>query len=294
MWLKRSKGELLFDIANVTLMALFAFICLYPFWYVMVLSFNDGRDAMRGGIFLWPREWSLENFTTLFRDERLLGSFLMSVMRTVGGMALALLVNSLYAYAISKRDLPFRKLFNWMIVIPMYFAGGIIPYYLICRWLGLVNNPLVFVIPWAIIPFHVLLLRTSMQDFPSSIEESAQLDGSGYFRIFWTMVLPLSKPALATVALLAGIMHWNDWLDGTIMVTNSRFWPMQTLLLNIIQGADIMAYFKSIGQGGLGAYVRRSAITPESLKMAMLVITVVPILMIYPLAQRYFIKGLML
>lgn len=291
--MKRSRSEIIFDTLNVTLMVLFAFICIYPFFYVLVVSFNDGKDAMRGGLFLFPREFSLENYTAIFQDKRLTSSFVISAFRTVVGTGLAVVVNSLYAYAVSKRDLPFRKVFNWLIVIPMYFGGGIIPYFLICQGLGLTDTVWVYIIPWLITPFHVMLLRVNMEEFPESLEESAQLDGAGYLRIFVQIVLPLSMPAIATITLLAGITHWNDWLDGSIMVSDSRLWPMQTLLLNILQGADMASFFKDKNLSSAGSMVKKINITPESIKMAMLVITVVPIFMIYPFAQRFFIKGIM-
>ena len=290
---KRSGGEKAFDAFNVTLMVLFAIICIYPFVYVLALSFNDGQDAMLGGIYLLPREFTFENYTTVFQDDRLLNSLGISIFRTVMGIILGVAVNTLYAYAISKSDLPFRKLFNWMIVIPMYFGGGIIPYYIVCQKLGMINNIWVYIIPWAAAPFHIMLLRISIKELPPSLEESAQLDGAGYFRIFAQIVTPLILPSLATVALLTGIFHWNDWFDGTVMTSKSSMWPLQTLLLNIIQGSDMTSFFKNGNMSTAGGVYRKITITPESLKMAMLVITVVPIFMIYPFAQKYFIRGMM-
>jgi len=181
-----------------------------------------------------------------------------------------------------------------MVIIPMYFGGGIIPYFLVCKALRLTNNVLVYVIPWLVTPFHIMLLRISIKELPESLEESAYIDGAGYGRIFFKIVLPLCLPAIATVILLGGIAHWNDWLDGTIMMSNSRLWPMQTLLLHILQGADMMSFFKERNLSTAGGMVRKIRITPESLKMAMLVITVLPIFMIYPFAQRYFIRGIMI
>jgi len=288
-----TRGERAFEVFNIAAMSLFALICVYPFIYIIALSFNDGMDAMRGGIYLFPRKFSLDNYTKLFEDRRLIGSLVISVYRTIAGAFLGALVNALFAYALTKRDLPFRKAFNWMVIIPMYFGGGLIPYYLICKELGLINNVLVFVIPWLAAPFHILLLRISIRDLPDSLEESARLDGAGYGTVFFRIVLPLIMPALATVILLGGIGHWNDWLDGTIMVSNSRLWPMQTLLLNIIQGSDMMSFFRERNMAPTGSMARRISITPESLKMAMLVITIVPIFMIYPFAQKYFIKGML-
>jgi len=291
--MRLSKGERAFEVFNIMIMFLFAIICLYPFVYVIALSFNEGKDAMRGGIFFFPRKFTLENYAKLFEDKRLLGSFLISVFRTVLGAIFGMMVNALFAFALSKSDLPFRKFFNWMIVIPMYFGGGIIPYYLVCQALNLTNNVLVYVIPWLAAPFYIMLLRISMKDLPDSLEESAQLDGAGYGVVFFRIVMPLCLPALFTVILLAGIGHWNDWLDGSIMVSNSRLWPMQTLLLSILQGSDMMSFFKGKNLSTAGGLVRKIDITPESLKMAMLVLTVVPIFMIYPFAQKYFIRGIM-
>lgn len=289
-----TRGEKLFEAFNMTLMSSFAVLCIYPFIYVLALSLNDGMDAMRGGIFFYPRAFTLENYSKLFEDRRLLGSFVISVFRTVTGASLGALVNALFAYGISKHNLPFRKVFTWMIIIPMYFGGGIIPYFLVCKALNLTNNVLVYVIPWLAAPFYIMLLRISIRDLPDSLEESAHLDGAGYGTIFFSIVLPLIMPALATVLLLGGIVHWNDWLDGTIMVSNSRLWPMQTLLLNILQGADMMSFFKDRNLSAIGGMARRIRITPESLKMAMLIITVLPIFMIYPFAQKYFIRGIMI
>lgn len=288
--LKLTKGEKAFNWFNVTFMLLFAVICLYPFIYVIAISFNDGKDALRGGIYFYPRKFTLENYQKVFQDKRLIGSFFVSVFRTVVGSSLAIFVNALFAFAISKHDLPFRKLFNWMIVIPMYFGGGLIPYYIICKNFNLTNTIWVFVIPALASSFHIMLLRVTMKDLPASLEESAQLDGAGYGIVFFRIVLPLCMPAIATVLLLTGISHWNDWLDGTIMVSKSSLWPMQTLLLNMLQGADMTAMLKNPSMGGI---VRKMTVTAESLKMAMLVITVVPIFMVYPFAQKYFIKGMM-
>lgn len=291
--MKLSRGERIFDIFNVAIMILFAVICLYPFVYVVALSFNEGKDAMRGGIYFFPRAFTFENYQKLFEDKRLAGSFLISVYRTVVGASVGMLVNAMFAFTISKSDLPFRKILNWLIVIPMYFGGGIIPYFLICKTLGLTNNVLVYVVPWLATPFYIMLLRISMKDLPASMEESAQLDGAGYGVVFFRIVMPLCLPALFTVILLGGITHWNDWLDGSIMVSNSRLWPMQTLLLSILQGSDMMSFFKGKNLSTAGGVVRKIDITPESLKMAMLVLTVVPIFMIYPFAQKYFIRGIM-
>lgn len=285
--MKRSFGEKAFDVFNVVFLTMFAAICLYPFIYILALSFNDGTDAMKGGIYFFPRMFTLDNYETIFKDKRLLNSLGITIFRTVVGTVLGVALNTLYAYAISKPDLPFRRFFNWLIVIPMYFGSSLIPYYIICQKLHLINNVWVYIIPWAITPFHIMLLRIAIKDLPASLEESAELDGASYPMIFVKIILPLIVPAIATVALLSGLFHWNDWFDGTVMTNKSSLWPLQTLLLNIIQGADMSSFMKT------GHTLRKVSITTESVKMAMLVFTVLPIFMIYPFAQKYFIRGMM-
>ncbi len=291
--MKPTAGQRAFGIVNGAGMALFCVACIYPLVLVTALSFNDGMDAMRGGIYLWPRVWSLENYRTILTENRIVSSALISIYRTVTGAALSVILNACFAYALTKHDLPGRRFFLWFILVPMYFGGGIIPYFLVCRALGLVNTLLVYVLPAIFSPFYILLIRVGLQDLPASLEESAKMDGAGYGRIFFQIYFPLSGPILATVALLSGVGHWNDWFDGTVMVLSSRLWPLQTLLLNIIQGADIMSFFKKRNIAMAGSYLKKTKITVESLKMAMLVITVAPVVLLYPFLQRYFVKGIM-
>ena len=294
MMKRKNKPEATFDVFNYTFMVLFAFFCIYPFIYIFAMSFNDGKDAMKGGIYFWPRLFTFENYRTIFQDDRIISSFGISFFRTIAGIILGIIVNTLYAYAITKKDLPGRKFFNWLIVIPMYFSGGIIPYYLVCQKLGMINNIWVYIIPWLAAPFHIMMLRIAVTELPSSLEESAQLDGANYIKIFIRIIFPLVVPSIATIGLLTGLFHWNDWLDGTIMTSRSSMWPLQTLLLNILQGADMSRFFRDGNMSTAGGMMRKISITPESLKMAMLVVTVLPIFMVYPFAQKYFIKGMMI
>jgi len=288
---KRSKGEKVFNVINITFMVFLCVVSLYPLLFVLALSFNDGVDAMRGGIYLFPRQFTFDNYTQIFQDSRFMNALQITIFRAVVGLALTVLLNSCFAFALSKKDLPYRKLISWFIFIPMYFSGGLIPYFLVCRDLGLYNNIWVYIIPWITMPMYIMMMRAYFVEMPISLEESAMMDGAGYFRIFFQICLPLSLPTLATIALLSGVMHWNDWLDGTIMVSTSRLWPLQTLLLNVIQGAEASTYLKQRFGASGGKNIK---VTVEALKMAMLVVTIVPIAMVYPLVQRFFIKGMMI
>jgi len=289
--MKKSKGEMIFDVLNYSFMFMFALICVIPFYYIIVISFNEGKDAIRGGVYLYPRAFTLDNYIKIFQDKRVLNSFFISVFRTVLGTAIPIISNSMYAYALSKRALKYNKFFNWMILIPMYFGGGIIPYYLVCKGVGLTNNIWVYVIPYIITPFYVLLLRVGVEAIPISLEESARIDGASYLKIYSRIILPFLLPSIATITLLSGIGHWNEWLEGTIMMSNSTKWPLQTLLLNILQGSDLTSLLKSRGGNVVGLY-KKMEVTTESIKMAMLVITITPILIVYPFFQKYFIKGM--
>lgn len=292
--MRMTYGEKVFNVCNVSLLLLFSICCIYPFLYVTALSFNDGLDAMRGDIYIWPRAFTLVNYETIFQDERIMGSLLISVYRTALGAAITVLFNSCFAFALTKRDLPGRKAFNWIVLIAMFFYGGLIPYFLVCKALGLVNTFWVFVIPGAIVPFYIMMFRVYYMNLPIELEESAMLDGAGYFTVFFRIYFPLSTPILATIALLSGIGHWNDWYTGTVMVASSRLWPLQTLLLNILQGSDLMQFFKEENLATAGRVISRVKITPESIKMAILVCTVAPIAIIYPFAQKYFVKGMLI
>lgn len=292
--MRRSYGEKVFNVLNISVLLLFTLCCIYPFVYVIALSFNDGVDAMRGDIYLWPRQFTLVNYETIFKDSRITGSLMISVYRTVLGATIVVLLNSCFAFALSKRDLPGRKTLNWMILIAMFFYGGLIPFFLVCKALGLINTFWVFVVPGAIVPFYIMMFRVYYMNLPIELEESAMLEGAGYLTVFFRIYFPLSTPILATIALLSGISHWNDWYTGSVMVASSKLWPLQTLLLNILQGSDLAAFFKDESMATAGRMISRIKITPESIKMAILVVTVAPIAVIYPFAQKYFIKGMLI
>jgi putative aldouronate transport system permease protein len=287
-----SRGENIFNIVNIFFMVLFSIICVYPFIYILAISFNDGFDAMRGGIYFFPRQFTIQNYLTVFRNDNMLSATMVSVYRTVTGTILTVLGCATFAFALTKNDLPGRRWINWLIIVPMYFGAGLIPTFMVYRGLGLVDTLLVYIIPYIYVPFRILLLRTYYNGMDIALEESAMIDGANYFTIFFRIFFPLSAPALATIALLTGVHHWNDWFIGTVYVYSADKWPLQTLLLSILHGAEIGN--QMMEQGTYMGPVKNIQITVESIKMAMLMITVVPIVAIYPFLQRYFVSGLMI
>jgi putative aldouronate transport system permease protein len=274
-------------------MILFSFLCLYPFLFVLALSLNDGLDAQRGGIYLWPRIFSLENYKTIFSNSDLVHAYLITIYRVSVGTVLSLGLTSLTGFALSRRALPLRRLFGWMVFVPMYFSGGIIPYYMVLNTLDLTNRLAVYVVPALLSSFNIILMRTFMRNLPESLFESARLDGASELTVFTRIAFPLSGPVLATIALFTAVGHWNDWFTGLVFVFEKKLWPVSTLLLNILRSSEIQTYVnpKFFMSTGL---TKRRVVTPESLKMAMLIVTTVPVLLIYPFLQKYFVKGVMI
>lgn len=287
MSFKTSKSEKIGQASIVIFLILFSFVCLYPFINLLAIAFNDGMDSMRGGIYFFPREFTLANFEMVLEDARTLNSFFVTLGRTVIGTSLGLFVNAMFAYAVCRKSLPGRKLLIWFASVPLFFSPGLTPTYIAYDSLGILDSFWVFVLPMLAWPLYIMMLRVAFDSVPQSLDEAAKIDGAGEGRIFFRIYLPLTIPSLVTVGLFAVILHWNNWYDGTIYVTGSELWPLQTLLLNMIQGADISSMLD------YGGSVSTSTYTAESLRAAMMIVTVLPIAMIYPFAQKYFIKGAM-
>lgn len=271
---------------------LFSFICIYPFYYILVLSFNDATDAMAGGIYFWPRVFSLASYKAVFRNKYLINSFFVSVARVVIMAVLVPLICALYAYAISQASLPGRKFFRYILVVPMYIGGGVIPFYLLLRELHLTDTFWVYIFPYIFSAFNVLLFRSFFDGIPASLRESALMDGANDVVVFFKIIFPLSLPAFAAVALFTAVGNWNEWSVGQLFVADSNLYPLATVLLQIIRsssGGDVSGI--SVSQL-LGSTSER--ITQESVRYAMIVVTTVPILAVYPFLQKYFIHGIMI
>lgn len=286
----KSRKLDLFPFINGFILIAFTFLCVYPFYYVLIISLNDPLDAQRGGIYLWVRDFSIENYKAIFKTEELLNAYQITLFRVFVGSVLHLFLTAMFAYAISKKHFVFRKFLNWWMIIPMYFSGGIIPTYVILDMLGLVNNILVYILPHLLATFHILIMRTYILELPAALEESAVIDGASDFYVFWKVIVPLSAPVLATIALFIGVFHWNDWFTGFTYMTGEKLWSAQNVLLKIIQTneASNIAYISRMNSN------LRVTVTAESVKMAMLVVTTIPVIVAYPFLQKYFVKGMML
>ncbi len=282
----RTLPERLFDMINIVLMALLAFVTIYPFYNILINSFNDPIDAARGGITFWPRILSIENYKMVFRDDSILNAFVVTVSRTVIGTAAAVLFTGAFAYGISKPNLLWRKLIILLAVITLYFSGGLIPsYLLIAKYLHLKNHFLAYILPNLFNAYNAIIMVTFFRGIPKEMEESAKIDGANDLKIFFRLVLPVSKPVLATIALYNGVFHWNSWFDA-MLYGGQHLKTLQQILIQIINSNSNV----SITAGNLGF----RAVTAESVKLATMVITTLPIVFTYPFLQKYFVKGILI
>lgn len=289
-----SSGYKLFRIFNTLFMILLCAVTLFPYLNVLAYAFNEGKDSMLGGITIFPRVPTLENFKVLFRDPVITGATLVSVSRVLIGTALALFVQFCAAYALTKTKLKGRNTIILFFLLPMFFTGGLIPTYLLYSKIGILNNFLVYVIPTSFSFYNVVIIRTYVQTIPVSLEESAKLDGANEFTILYRIILPLSMPIIATICLWTAVFHWNDWTTTLYFVTKSKLYTLQYLLMQILKESEKITQMLQLAQEqGIDAKVSIKS-TPEALKAAQVVITTLPIIMVYPFLQKYFIKGVMI
>jgi len=284
---KSSLADKIFVFCNTLFMIGFVVITLYPVLNTLAISFNDGIDAIRGGIYLWPRVFTLKNYITVLHKQNIITGAYISVLRTVIGTVFALFTNALLAFIVSRKRFLFKSSLSLFWVITMYVNGGMIPTFLLYRGLSLTNSFWVYVIPGAISAWNMLVLRTFMLGLPDSLEESAQLDGAGYMTIFLKIISPLCKPVYATVALFVAVGQWNSWFDA--MLYNRMKTEYTTLQY------ELMKLLSSVMQQGGSATnmsTATTAITPTSIRAAATIVTMLPIVCLYPFLQRYFVTGL--
>ena len=288
--IKSSLGSKIFTIINSLFMIAFVIITLYPVLNTVAISFNDGIDAVRGGIYLWPRKFAIKNYQTVLAMENLIIGAKITVARTILGTVSSLIVNALLAYVVSRKRFLFKSQLSLFWVITMYVNGGLIPVFLLYRNLHLTGTFWVYVVPGMVSAWNMLVLRTYMLGLPDSLEESAQLDGAGYMTIFWKIISPLCKPVYATVVLFVAVGQWNSWFDAMLynrMKTEytTLQYELMKLLSSVMQQSGSAA---SASERGSAA----AAITPLTIRAAATVVTMLPIICLYPFLQRYFVTGL--
>lgn len=284
------KTNVLRTILRYLLVGLLAFVFLYPFYNVLIISLNDSVDLMHGYPLWYPRKLSFENYRIVFGSALLGRAVFLSVARTVATTALGLLCNGMLAFALTRRELMGRKFFNQLFIITMYISGGLIPLYIQINNMGLVNNFWVFVFPSAISVYYMLIIKSYFNGLPPSVEESAKLDGCNEVQIFFRIVMPMSVPVFAAIGVYYAIAQWNSWWDNYIYANTQNLTTLQLLLVRMIKDADTLATLA--GKGGGSGMASAAAVNPIGVRMATTIIATVPILVVYPFFQKYFISGI--
>lgn len=270
-------------------MLLICFVTLYPIWYVLINSFNDGKDAMLGGIYWFPRVFSLENYKAVFNNAGIMTAMWLTVAKTVVGVVAHVFFTAMVAYAFSRRELIFGKTYILLGTITMIFSGGLIPGYLLIRNLHLLDNFLVYIIPVLFSFFDLIIFMTFFREIPDGLEEAARIDGANDWTIFLKVVLPVSLPVLATIALFHGVYQWNDYFAGIIYVNKESLQPIQTFLYRVVAQSS-----SNIMTTALQGSAVTKTVTSQSVKLATMVVTTLPIVFAYPFLQRFFVKGMMI
>lgn len=290
-----SLGDIVFSILNYTFFIVFTLCCIFPFYYLFINTISDNDLVSRAAINFIPRGIHLGNYSNLFNAGEVGQAFLVSIARTLIGTTLMVAASALAGYLVTKQNMWHRKFWYRFLVITMYFNAGTIPWYLNMSMLGLTNNFMAYIIPGIVAPYNIILVKTYVESIPAELEESAFMDGAGYFTIFRRIILPLCKPILATIAIFGAVGHWNSFTDSLILMTGApELYTLQhRLYLYLNTTSNLGALFEgatsSLTEGAV-----QSALNSKVIKYTISMVSIIPILMVYPFMQRYFEKGIML
>lgn len=282
----RSVSAKVFEAVVHIVMICVVLLTLLPVIHVISISFSSAAAISRGDVGLWPVKFSVSAYTAIFKSGNVPRSFLNSVYYTALGTAINMLLTTMMAYPLSRTYLTFRKFYNVLVLITMFFSGGLIPTFLTVKNLGLYNTVWAIVLPGAISTWNLIIMRTFFMGLPAELEESAQLDGANDFTIFARIILPLSKASIATIALFYGVGHWNNWFSGMIYFKNSKSYPLQTILRSIVINSEV--------SDEITVDEVINSISAEGIKYSTLVVSMVPMMAVYPFIQKYFVKGVMI
>lgn len=285
MKIKKSPADHAFNAVTYMVMTFVLIVTLYPFWYVVVGSLSSMAHLIKNGFVLWPDGLHLDAYAQVFRNDLVPVAYRNTLIVTIGGTTLSMLLTIMGGFVLSIKKLPGRTAFTFFFVFTMMFSGGLVPTFLVVSRLGMIDTLLALFVPGAISTYNMILMRNFFQSVPESLYEAASIDGESLPGYVFHILLPLSGAAIATITLFYAVSYWNDYFTSIIYIRNSRLWPMQTLLRQVLQTAQMenMMYDDA-----------RKSVAPETLKDAMIVITMIPILCVYPFVQKHFVKGVML
>ncbi|RKN77139.1 carbohydrate ABC transporter permease [Paenibacillus ginsengarvi] len=287
--LRLTIGERLFNILNIALLALLGICTLYPFLYELTISLSPPEEAVQSGWHLFPDHPTLQAYAQILKRSEIHTAYLVTIARTIAGTALALMLTSMVAYPLSRKTFPHRKTLLFLLIFSMMFGGGLIPSYLLKKELGLIDNFLVYIVPGAVSAFNVIIMRNFFQSIPEELVESIKMDGANERIVLTRLIVPLSLPVLAVVGLWTAVEQWNAWFDSLIYTNKPNLQVLQLFLRQVV----ITETSSFLGDVSREANAQR-AMTPESMKAATVMIISMPIVIVYPFIQRFFVKGIML
>ena len=287
---KKINEDMVVNAVVYILLAFIGIVTLYPFYYTLICSFNDGLDLMKGGVYLWPRKFTLNNYKLFISDADWRNAFFLSVLRTVVGTLFCTGFTSMFSYALSRNNLMFKKGYRFLVVFTMYFSGGLIPYYVLLRSLGLLNTFWVYVIPGMVNAFFVMTGINFFGSIPESMIEAAKIDGASEFKVLTKVVLPVSKPFLATLSLFAAVGQWNSWLDAAYYVRDSNLHTLSYKVMTTIN----QALASSVNTEAAGQMSQANTSTQFTVQATAMAVSMLPIMCVYPFLQKYFVQGMMI
>lgn len=287
--IRKTPGEKIFKTLNIIFMICVCFLTIYPFINTLAISFNEGPDSMKGGIYFFPRLFTLKNYAQVLADETILRAYVVTIARTVIGVAVSIIVTGMMAYGLSKPDLLFRKTYMQLCVIGMIFSAGLIPTYMLYRDVGLLNNFAVYILPSAVSIWNMILMKTFFERLPPELEQSAMIDGASTLQIFFRITIPISMPIIATICIFNGVWQWNSWFDAYMFMSRKpEMHPIQTYLYKVIALSQATSSNAANAQ-----LLERLKVNVTTIRAATVIITVLPIVSIYSMFQKHFIHGIM-
>ena len=292
---KLTTGDIVFNILNYGFFLIFTLSCIFPFYYLFINTISSNDLVSRGMINFIPRGLNLDNYVNLVKSNEIGQAFFVSIGRTLLGTALMVMASAFVGYLVTKQQMWHRKFWYRFLVITMYFNAGTIPWYLNMSMLGLTNNFMAYIIPGIVAPYNIILVKTYIESIPAELEESAFMDGAGYWTIFRRIIWPLSMPILATIAIFGAVGHWNSFTDSLILMQNApELYTLQhRLYLYLTTSSNIGALMNGGVSSSAAEGIMQTALNAKVIKYTVSMVSIIPILLVYPFMQRYFVKGIM-
>lgn len=291
---KQSFGDMLISAITYVVFAIFAFVCIYPFYYIFINTISSNLLSEKGQVIFWPKQIHFQNYVDAIQIPGLTNAAMISVGRTVIGTVLTVLIAAFLGFMFTRETLWRRKLWYRFVLITMYFNAGIIPWYLTMRNLHLTNNFWGYILPAIISPFYIILSKTFVESIPKELQQAAEIDGAGTLKVFFRVILPVIKPIMATIAIFAAVGQWNAFQDTLLLMTDTKLYSLQFILYQYINQANSLRMLVNASSGAGIAQSLATVQTATSIRMTVTIIVVAPILLIYPIFQRYFVKGIMI